>query len=138
MIDYDKFQLSLKRLEEQHDNYRQQDPALSDLNREAVAESVIQRFETCYDCLWKVLKRYLTEELGLAELPNSPKPTFRLSDENALFASPLDQWLQYADARIDTAHDYDGQKAQACLELMPAFIDDAIGLYQTMTEATWE
>ena len=138
MIDYDKFQLSLKRLEEQHDNYQQHDPSLSDLNREAIAESVIQRFETCYDCLWKVLKRYLAEELGLAELPNSPKPVFRLADENVLFASPLDQWLQYANARIDTAHDYDGQKAQACLELMPAFIDDAIGLYQTMTGATWE
>ena len=59
MIDYDKFQLSLKRLEEQHDNYQQHDPSLSDLNREAIAESVIQRFETCYDCLWKVLKRIL-------------------------------------------------------------------------------
>ena len=138
MIDYGKFQLSLKRLEEQHDNFQQHDPTLSDLNREAVAESVIQRFETCYDCLWKVLRRYLAEELGLAELPNSPKPIFRLADENALFASLLDQWLQYADARIDTTHDYDGQKAQACLELMPNFIDDAIGLYQTMTGATWE
>ena len=80
----------------------------------------------------------MAEELGLAELSNSPKPIFRLADENALFASPLDQWLQYADARIDTAHDYDGQKAQTCLELMPNFIDDAIGLYQTMTGATWE
>ena len=138
MIDYDKFQLSLKRLQEQHDNYQQHDPALSELIREAIAESVIQRFETCYDCLWKVLKRYLAEELGLAELPNSPKPILRLADENALYASPLDQWLQYADARTDTAHDYDGQKAQACLELMPDFIDDAIGLYQTMTKTTWE
>ena len=43
MIDYGKFQLSLKRLEEQHDNYQRHDPTLSDLNREAVAESVIQR-----------------------------------------------------------------------------------------------
>ena len=65
MIDYGKFRLSLKRLEEQHDNYREQDPALPDLIREAIAESVVQRFETCYDCLWKVLKRYLIEETGL-------------------------------------------------------------------------
>ena len=138
MIDYDKFRLSLKRLEEQHENYQEQDDTLPDLTREAIAESVIQRFETCYDCLWKVLKRYLIEELGLAEIPNSPKPVFRLADENNLFASPLEQWMQYADARIGTSHDYDSKKAEACLALMPDFIDDAIGLYQTMSGTTWE
>ena len=137
MIDYGKFELSLIRLEQQHDNWRHDNPALSSLDREGIAESVIQRFETCYDCLWKVLKRYLTEELGLPDIPISPKPVFRLASENGLFASPLGQWLQYANARNDTSHDYDGEKARACLELMPDFIDDAIGLYQTMSEETW-
>ena len=78
MIEYDKFQMSLARLEEQHANYRNPDASLPDLTQEAIAESVIQRFETCYDCLWKVLKRYLIEELGIADAFNSPKPTFRL------------------------------------------------------------
>ena len=137
MIDHGKFELSLRRLEQQHDNWRHQNPALSELDREGIAESVIQRFETCYDCLWKVLKRYLTEELGLPDIPNSPKPVFRLANENGLFASPLEQWLKYADARNDTSHDYDGEKASACLKLMPDFIDDAIGLFQTMKEETW-
>lgn len=137
MIEYDKFRLSLKRLEQQNTNYRQGNPHLSDLDREGIAESVIQRFETCYDCLWKVLKRYLTEELGIADPPNSPKPVLRLGYENDLFVAALEQWFLYAQARIDTAHDYDGQKAQACLLLVPDFIDDAIGLYQTMTGTTW-
>ena len=137
MIEYDKFQMSLGRLEEQHANYRNPDASLPDLIQEAIAESVIQRFETCYDCLWKVLKRYLIEELGIADAPNSPKPIFRLTHQNDLFAASLEQWLRYADARVDTAHDYDGEKAQACLELMPDFIDDAIGLYQTMSRETW-
>ena len=130
--------MSLKRLEEQHENYQEQDDTLPDLTREAIAESVIQRFETCYDCLWKVLKRYLIGELGLADIPNSPKPVFRLADENNLFASSLEKWLQYADARIGTSHDYDSKKTEACLTLMPDFIDDAIGLYQTMSGTTWE
>ncbi|MCY3929815.1 MAG: nucleotidyltransferase substrate binding protein [Acidobacteria bacterium] len=138
MIDYDKFRLSLKRLEEQTENYRRGNPALSDLDREGIAESVIQRFEICYDCMWKVLKRYLVEELGIADPPNSPKPVFRLGDENGLFSTALEEWLRYADARTDTSHDYDGEKAQACLALVPDFIDDAIGLYQTMSGATWE
>ena len=85
MIDYDKFRMSLKRLEEQHENNRTLDTSLPGLIQEAVAESVIQRFETCYDCLWKVLKRYLIYELGISDAPNSPKPIFRLANENDLF-----------------------------------------------------
>ena len=99
---------------------------------------MIQRFETCYDCLWKVLKRYLIEALGVAEPPNSPKPVFRLAHENHLFAAPLEQWFRYAGARIDTSHDYDGGKAQACLAQVPDFLDDAIDLYQTMSGTAWE
>ena len=138
MIDYGRLQLSLKRLEEQYENHQHGGTERSELDREGVAESVIQRFETCYDCLWKVLRRYLTEALGVVDPPNSPKPIFRLAHENHLLASPLDEWLRYADARNDTSHDYDGEKARGCLTLVPDFIDGAIGLYQTMSGMTWE
>ena len=111
MIEYDKFQKALKHLELQYQNYSTLDPSLSELMQEAVAESVVQRFETCYDTLWKVLKRYLTEELGLPEVPNSPKPIFRMASENALLSSPVGQWIAYADARIGTSHDYSGEKS---------------------------
>ena len=138
MIDYEKFQQSLKRLQEQHENYQFLDASLPHLTQEAIAESVIQRFETCYDCLWKVLKRYLIEELGIADMPNSPKGVFRRAYENDLFAAPLEDWLNYADKRGDTTHDYSGEKAEACLEITGDFIDDAVGLYQTMTGDTWD
>ncbi len=140
MIDYDKFTKSLKHLELQFENYLNSDTRedLTELDREAIKESVIQRFEICYDSLWKHLKRYLIEELGIPEVPNSPKPIFRMAFENKLFVSPLEQWLRYADARIDISHDYSGKKAEECLALMKDFIDDAIGLHQTMTEKTWE
>ena len=138
MIDYSKFRSSLKRLEEQNANYRRGNPALSDLDRESVAESVTRRFKICYDCLWNVLRRYLTHELGIAATPNSPKPVFRLAHENDLFAAPIDQWFRYAEARIDTSHDYGGEKTKACLVLVPDFIDDAIRLYQTVSGTPWE
>ena len=137
-IDYSKLEQSLRRLMEQHDNYLAADETLPRLDREARAESVLQRFETCYDGLWKVLKRYLIQELGLADLPNSPRPLFRIAAENRMLDSPVDQWLQYVEARVDTTHDYDGEKAKACLELVPDFIADAIGVYETMTGHTWE
>ncbi len=138
MIDYSKFRSSLKRLEEQHGNYRQMNPALSALDHEGIAESVIRRFETCYDCLWKVLKRYLTEALGIPDTPNSPKPVFRLAHANHLLAAPVEQWFRYADARIHASHNYNGEKAKACLVLVPDFIDDAIGLNQAMSGTPWE
>ena len=140
MIDYEKFQKSLKHLEAQFENYRHIDERsdLTELDRVAIAESVIQRFETCYDTLWKHLKRYLAEELGVPDVPNSQKPVLRLAQENKLLASPLDDWFRYAKARTDTTHDYSGEKAETCLELMADFIDDAIGLYQTLTGETWE
>ncbi|WP_394753930.1 nucleotidyltransferase substrate binding protein [Crenothrix sp.] len=140
MIDYSKFKKSLKQLELQFANYQRsaERTNLSALDKEAIAESVIQRFETCYDCVWKHLKRYLIETLGLPEVPNSPKPIFRIAADNLLFRANTEQWLGYADARIQTSHDYNGDKAQAALALMADFIADAIALYQTLTEETWE
>jgi nucleotidyltransferase substrate binding protein (TIGR01987 family) len=140
MIEYDKFEKALKHLQLQFANYRQLDerPELSGIDREAIAESVIQRFETCYDMLWKHLKRHLVEELGLPEVPKSPKPVFRIAAENNLFRAPVETWLRYADARTDTAHDYSGEQAQDCLDLMDAFLDDAMDLFQTLTGKTWE
>ena len=138
MIDYGKLRSSLKRLEEQNGNFRQGNPALSDLDREGIAESVIRRFKTCYNHLWTVLKRYLTEGLRIPETPNSPKPVFRLAHENDLFTAPLEKWFRYADVRIDASHHYNGERARAYLAMVPDFIDDAIGLYQTMSGTPWE
>jgi len=42
--------------------------------------------------MWKVLKRYLNQELGLREIPNRPKPIFKLAAQNQLFASDIAQW----------------------------------------------
>lgn len=140
MIDYDKFHKSLRHLEEQYKNYLTLDEKdyLSEIDKEGIAESVIQRFETCYDTLWKVLKRYLNEELGIPELPNSPKPIFRIANENKLFTSDTTAWLRYADTRTSTSHDYSGEKAENALALMGDFISDAIDLYIMMTSTTWE
>ncbi|MCY3822873.1 MAG: nucleotidyltransferase substrate binding protein [Nitrospinae bacterium] len=138
MVEYDNYRMSLKRLEEQYENHNELDEALPQLLREAVAESVIQRFKTCYDCLWKVLKRYLVDELGIADSPNSPEPVFRLAFENDLISAPVERWLGYADKRVDTAHAYSGEKARAALEVVGDFIEDAAELYRTMSGRSWE
>lgn len=133
MIDYTKFRLSLKRLEEQHENYRHLEPSLPRLTYEAVPESVVKRFKTCSSSLRKVLKRYMAEELGIPDASCSPRPLLRLANENGLFAGSVDDWLNYARHRDDTTHDYSVEKAARCLEVIPGFNEGAIELYQTMT-----
>jgi nucleotidyltransferase substrate binding protein (TIGR01987 family) len=138
MIDYEKFETSLKHLGAQLQNFRgaSERPELLEIDREAIAESVIQRFEVCYDCLWKVLKRYLEEEQGIPDLPNSPKPLFRIAFENQLFPA-VDPWLSYADARVDTSHDYSETKAGITTAGAFNFIKDAGALYGKMTGKLW-
>jgi len=140
MIDYSKFKKSLKNLVLQHENYQgaKYRDNLSDLDKEGIGESCIQRFEVCYDCLWKVLKRYLIEGLGIPEVPNSPKPIFKLANENKLLMSSIENWLSYADMRVDTSHDYDQIKADNCLTQISDFIADAIDIFQTMSGEQWE
>lgn len=138
MVHYEKFQKSLKRLQDQYENYQTLDPEFPELVQDGIRESVIQRFETCYDSLWKTLRRYLIEDLGIPEMPNSPKPIFRIANENNVLESSLELWLDYSQARIDTSHDYDGEKAKSCLELVPKFIEDAIALYHMMSGVNWK
>lgn len=139
MIDTGKLEKSLKHLELQYANYLHSNerPELSQIDREAIAESVIQRFETAYDTLWKDLKRHLIDALGLPDVPNSPKPILKLAGENDLLDAPVAIWLTYADARTATAHDYSGAKAAETLRIVDAFIQDAIKLYQTISGKTW-
>jgi nucleotidyltransferase substrate binding protein (TIGR01987 family) len=131
MIDYTNLQKSLANLKAQHENWQTLEAGLPQLMREAVAESVIQRFEVCYNCLWKVLKRYLSEALGIPDVPSSPKPILRIAHENRLF-DDIDTWLSYADQRVDTTHDYSGEKAQRALAMMARFIQDASALCDAM------
>ena len=137
-IDYGNLKQSLRNLQVQHRHLLELPPEYPSFIQEGMAESVIQRFETCYDTLWKITRRYLSEALGIAEIPNSPKPIFRLADENQLLASGYEQWETYVETRISTSHDYSQEKAAEAIRIMPDFIDDAIRLYTAMTREPWE
>lgn len=139
MIDYTNLRLALKHLELQLQNLQGADarPELTALDRDALRESVIQRFEIAYELSWKFLKRYLTDQLGQAETPNSPKPVFRLADQNDLLGGRIEEWLAYANARVATAHDYSGEKAAETLAIIPGFMGDAVRLYEKMTGTAW-
>ncbi|MFI3300142.1 MAG: HI0074 family nucleotidyltransferase substrate-binding subunit [Candidatus Gastranaerophilales bacterium] len=136
-IDYSLFKKALLNLELQYKN-------LTTLTNEetliveAVQESVIQRFEICCDLTWKILKKYLSKTLGLPDVPNAPKPIFRLAYENKMLSSDMNFWLNYIDIRNSTSHDYNGEKAKAAIELMEHFINDIINLYEKMSNEQWK
>jgi nucleotidyltransferase substrate binding protein (TIGR01987 family) len=136
MINHVILEKTIAHLEAQLQNWRTLDTDLPPLLREAVAESVIKRFEVCYDCLWRALKRHLAEELGVPNLPNSPKPILRIAHENHLL-DDIDAWLDYAEARTDMIHDNSGEKPQAVLKRIPSFVADARALYSAMSGEAW-
>lgn len=134
MTSYDKFRLTLTRLQEQHEHYRQLDPSLPAITQEAVMESVIRRFGMCYECLWRSLKWHLTYALGIPDLLYSPKPVFRRAFESNLLDGPAVRWFDYAGHRVCTSPGYSPEQAADCLEVIPTFIEDAVALYETMVE----
>ena len=66
--------------------------------------------------------------LGLPDIPNSPKPILRLAHENGILNADITFWLKVADARVATSHDYSSAKADACIELLPTFLDALVPL----------
>lgn len=137
-LDYDKLKRSIKSLETQYRHFVELPEDYPAYIHEAMAESVIQRFETCYDTLWKMLRRHLTEVTGIPGVPNGPRPIFRVANENRLLASGSEQWEAYVRTRIDTAHDYSREKAEQALPKISEFIDDSISVYGIMTGEPWE
>jgi len=61
---------------------------------------------------------------------------FRIAFANQLLPS-VEQWLAYADARVETSHNYSGEKVQATINIARAFAGDAAALYQKMTGKPW-
>ncbi len=138
MIEYDKLKKSFIHLEKQYNNYLSMNGRnnLSQLDREGISESVVQRFETCYDTLWKHLKKYLENETGLPDVPNSPKPVLRVAFENHIIED-IEKWIEYANARVGTAHDYSEQKFKEALDKTGDFLKDVISVYCKMKNEEW-
>ena len=126
---------SLERLKEQHEFFKSNEETLSGNLKEGIQESVIKRFEVCYDTLWKHLKKFTLEKSGLPAMPNSPMPIFRITHENGLIDQGMHERLvSYNEARGNSAHDYSMEKAEETLNKVGNFIQDATELYEQMTE----
>ena len=96
----------------------------SDL-QEAVRAGVVQNFETAYDQSWKMMKRWLEENVGAIYVDGvTRRELFRLAAENRL-ATDVDRWMEYHDARNQTSHTYNEETTQMVFEEATEFVHDA-------------
>lgn len=138
-LNYDKFKAALGLLEQRYKNFseiKDSEENFPPFIIESVKESCIQRFEVCFDTAWKHLKKYLKEDLGVSNVPESPKPLFKLAAKSGAI-DDAELWLEFNQKRINTSHDYYANKADETFAIIPDFIAESIDLYQTMSEETW-
>ncbi|MCX5634497.1 MAG: nucleotidyltransferase substrate binding protein [Planctomycetota bacterium] len=100
--------------------------------KDAIRAGAIQNFEFTYELCWKFMRRWLESNLGSAYIEGvTRRELFRLSAENRLLTD-VDQWMEYHDARNETAHTYDEDTAEDVFETARIFLADAKKLLQAL------
>jgi nucleotidyltransferase substrate binding protein (TIGR01987 family) len=102
---------------------------------EQLRNSVIQCFEFTYELSGKMLKRYLEETSANPEEIDSSsfQNLIRRGNEQGLLRSDWLQWKIYRQARTNSSHTYDADKAEKVYEIAPDFLEEAQYLYQKLT-----
>ena len=81
--------------------------------REAVRAGVIQNFEVAYEQCWKMMKRWIEENIGSTYVDGvARRELFRLAAESRL-VTDVERWMNYHSERNRTSHTYDEDTAQS-------------------------
>ena len=100
--------------------------------RETVRAGVIQNFEVAYEQRWKMMKRWLEENIGRTYVDGvTHRELFRLAAESRLITD-VERWMDYHTARNQTSHTYDAATAQSVFEKATHFADDAKQLLRAL------
>ncbi|MFZ4859253.1 MAG: HI0074 family nucleotidyltransferase substrate-binding subunit [Desulfuromonadaceae bacterium] len=101
---------------------------------EQLRNSVIQCFEFTYELSWKMLKRYLEETAASPDEidASSFQGLIRRGNEHGLLRSDWLCWKMYRQARTDSSHTYDADKAEKVYEIAPDFLAEARYLHQQL------
>lgn len=105
---------------------------------EQLRNSVIQCFGFTYELSHKMLRRYLKE---ISASPDDIDiSTFadliRTGNEQGLLLSDWSRWKVYRQARTNSSHTYDVDKAIAVYNIAPDFMEEAKYLYRELTNRT--
>lgn len=93
-------------------------------------DGTIQRFEYCYEIIWKVAQRILKENEVQAE---TPKAVFRELGRLGWIQN-VEDWMAFQKDRNETSHEYGLKLALHSHELAKKFLPLAQGLFTTLLE----
>ena len=100
--------------------------------QEIVRAGVIQNFEVAYEQCWKMMKRWLEENIGSTYVDGvSRRELFRLAAESHLITD-VERWMDYHSGRNETSHTYDEDTAQSVFEAATKFVHDAKQFFSTL------
>lgn len=97
-------------------------------------DGTIQRFEYCYELIWKSAQKVLKENEIQAEYP---KAVFRELGRLG-WISNVEEWLSFQQMRNDTSHEYGRELAEKSHQLAKIFLPLALNLYQILMEKVRE
>ena len=101
--------------------------------QETVRAGVIHNFELAYEVSWKMIKRWLKENIGDAAVDSgvTRRDIFRLGAENHLIVD-VERWMEYHEARNSTSHTYDEEAASNVFLVAAEFVHDAKQLLRVL------
>ncbi len=106
------------------------DKALNRASREPgdleVRDACIQRFEYTFELCIKTIKRYFEQEMPLSEQVDqlNYRDLIRIAFEAGLI-DQTESWFQYREARNQTSHAYDEDKAKYVFQVLAGFVQHA-------------
>ncbi len=99
---------------------------------ETVRAGVIQHFEVAYELSWKMVQRWLKENISI-DVNISKKELHRRAAEYSLIVD-VESWMEYHNARIATSHTYDEDAAFDVYLVATEFVHDAKQLLKVLEE----
>lgn len=100
--------------------------------KEIIEAGVIQNFEFTYELCWKFMVRWIYLNVSPEEAsPRTKRDIFRTAARYGLILEPK-RWFSYAEARNETSHTYNRDKAVRVLTLVPTFLGDAQSFYSSI------
>ncbi|MCB0368611.1 MAG: HI0074 family nucleotidyltransferase substrate-binding subunit [Bdellovibrionales bacterium] len=93
-------------------------------------DGTIQRFEYCYELMWKLAQKVLKDNEVRAE---TPKAVFRELGRLG-WISNVEDWLNFQKMRNETSHEYGEKLARKSYELAQKFLPIATQLFTDLMD----
>lgn len=100
--------------------------------QDTVRAGVIHNFEVAYELCWKMMQRWLGQNIGKTYVDGiTRRDLFRLAAENHLITD-AERWMDYHIGRNETSHTYNEATAQSVFVAATEFAHDAKRFFITL------